>query len=237
MVVVMVAASLSAVAFNALIAVPQAAKPPARAPERFDEIVREDFFAGLRGDQVAFARAMKVCQERLAGHPKDAAAMVWQGAGLYYLAGRAFAAGDYAKGMELNTQGLSEMDEAVNLDPTVRTLIPRGAMLMAASKHLSDPAQRTATLKKGVGDFERVLELNKDSFDKLCVHDRGELLGGLAEGWYRLGDQAKADAYLKRMVAELPNTGYSRRAAAVTKEHPSPELVSLTCMGCHTSAP
>src|SRR5262245_15120454 len=42
--------------------------------ERFDYLVREDYFAGLAGDQAALERAIKVCEEALAKNPKHAEA-------------------------------------------------------------------------------------------------------------------------------------------------------------------
>src|SRR2546423_14276946 len=67
--------------------------------QRFDEIVREDFFSGLRGDKGAFERAMKRTEERLKLQPSDPEALVWHGAALYYDSGRIFATGDWKKGL------------------------------------------------------------------------------------------------------------------------------------------
>ena len=40
------------------------------AQERFDYVVRNDFFAGLSGNRAALDRAMKKCEETLAANPK-----------------------------------------------------------------------------------------------------------------------------------------------------------------------
>src|SRR5262245_20290847 len=50
--------------------------------QRFDYLVREDYFAGLAGDQAALERAIKTCEEALAKNPKHAEALVWHGSGL-----------------------------------------------------------------------------------------------------------------------------------------------------------
>jgi len=52
-------------------------------PDRFDHVVRNDFFAGFAGDEEALERAMKVSGETLAANPEHAEALVWHGAGLY----------------------------------------------------------------------------------------------------------------------------------------------------------
>jgi hypothetical protein len=65
----------------------------------------------------------------------------------------------------------------------------------------------------------------------LDSHDRGELLGALASGWLQLEQAPKAEPYLDRMVAELPNTPYAKAAAAHRGDLRS--KTPLTCLGCH----
>ena len=52
------------------------------ATQRFDYLVRADFFAGAAGDEARLARAMELCERTLADNPKHPEAMVWHGAGL-----------------------------------------------------------------------------------------------------------------------------------------------------------
>lgn len=207
----------------------------ATVPERFDNLVREDFFSGMSGDTEAFNRAMKLCEAQLATNSHDPEAMVWHGAGLYVLAGKAFRAGQRDDGIRLRNQAMEQMDAAVKLLPTVQTLVPRGAVLLTASRYIANPEIRQPVLKQGLADFEKTLQLDGVNFPKRCRHARGELLGGLAEGWYRLGDQEKADLYLKRILAELPGTEYSAAARSMLDNKPSPEQASTTCLGCHTT--
>ncbi len=118
---------------------PAPAQTPARSdmPARFDMKVREDFFAGLTGDMERFARGMKVCEEVLAANPKDPYALVWHGVGVFSQSGLAFQSGDQAKGMEMWTRGLKEMQTAVELAPDdPGTRIPRGAAMLAATQLL-----------------------------------------------------------------------------------------------------
>ena len=63
------------------------------------------------------------------------------------------------------------------------------------------------------GDFEIALQQNQRWWDKLNEHDRGELLGALADGWLQLGDTGKANVFLDRMTNELPGTPYAKNAA------------------------
>jgi hypothetical protein len=207
----------------------------APAQTRFDRKVREDFFAGFAGNQAALERGMKVTGEALAANPKNAEAMVWHGAGLIFSSGQAFQSGDQARGMDLAQRGLGEMRTGADLEPdNVAVRIPRGAVLFAYSRFLPTPELARPQIVTAVGDFERTLELQKANFDQLGTHPRGELLFGLAEGYSRLGDQAKAQAYFERIERELPETVYAKRAAMwmETKTLPANQT---GCVGCHVA--
>jgi len=94
--------------------------------DRFDMLVRADFFAGFSGDAARLARGMETCQRVLSDNPRHAEAMVWHGSGLIFEAGSAFASHDEARGIQLWAKGLREVDEAVTLAPNdVGVLIPR----------------------------------------------------------------------------------------------------------------
>ena len=50
------------------------------AAERFDQLVRGDFFAGFAGNQEALTRAMEACDDALAQNPQNAGSVsvAWQ---------------------------------------------------------------------------------------------------------------------------------------------------------------
>ena len=207
------------------------AKPPR---ERFDFLVREDFFAGMAGNQEALARGMKTCEAALAKNPKHAEALVWRGGGLVFISGQYFQKGDISKGMELWTRGLKEMDTAVALDPdSVGVLIPRGSTLINASRFMKPDEMARPHLQKGLNDYEKVLQIQKSYFAHLSGHARGELLYGLAEGWHRLGNEEKARVYFQRVVNEALGSARQQQASAFLE---TGKLVSTTmsCTGCHT---
>ena len=202
--------------------------------ERFDFLVRADFFAGFAGDQAALERGMKVCEDTLARNPNHAEALVWHGGGLVFIAGQAFQKADIRKGVELWDRGLKEMDRAVELEPrNVGVLIPRGATLLPASRFVQDKAAGRAVLEKGVGDYEKVLDLQKPYFARLSGHARGELLFGLAEGWARLGNTEKARAYFQRIVSECKDSGRQPQAAAWLEKGSLAGTEAMSCTGCH----
>jgi len=224
---------VTAVAILALLNVWEAAGQ-SPAAERFDYVVRDDFFAGLRGDAARLARAMKVCEDLLAKNPKHAEALVWHGAALMIQAGQAFQRGEGETARALSNRGVGEMEAAVAMAPAdPGVLVPRGAVLSAAARNVRDPERATAFLRTAVGDYEKAVAAQAPSFPQMSEHARGELLGGLAEGWQRLGDEDKSRGYLTRMVAELPGSPYADAAKTWLEHKPMRSGPALTCVGCH----
>ncbi len=200
---------------------------------RFDSRVREDFFAGFAGDSARLERGMKTCEEALAANPKDPSALVWHGAGVYYLSGRAFRKGDKAAGIEMNQRGIKEMNDAVALSPdSLQTRIPRGATYISSARFVDDMYTKPL-LELAVTDYEKALDLEKAYFSRVSVHGRGELLGGLAEAYRRLGNTAKAREFLERIVQELPGSPYEKQATRWLSDLSAVGKQERFCLGCH----
>src|SRR5579862_5321641 len=66
--------------------------------QRFDSLVRDDFFAGLGGDTKRFEQAMKTIDDALKESPDNPKVAVWHGAGLYFQSASAFARNDVETG-------------------------------------------------------------------------------------------------------------------------------------------
>jgi hypothetical protein len=206
----------------------------ARAEEaRFDKQVRELFFSGFAGVLGDLAKGMAICEAALQENPENAEALAWHGTGTFFSGGLAFRAGNVAEGRRLQEQGLAEMDRAVALQPhDLGTLVPRATSLFNAAKH-APPAIGGPWLRKAMGDFEEVEAINR-GFPGLSEHDRGEVLGALAEGWDRLGDSGRSRTYLERIEAELqPQSNYVQRADEWLRSGQRPDR--MTCLSCHKS--
>jgi predicted Zn-dependent protease len=204
--------------------------------ERFDNQVRADMFAGFAGDAVALDRAMKLCEATLAKDPENAEALVWHGSGSIFLGGQAMRGADYGRGAPLLAKGLQEMDDAVAKAPDrVGVLIPRAAALLEYSKYDPAPARARAELEKGLGDYEKVLTLQKSYWQTLPVHARGEIISGLAEGSLRAGDSQKARSYMERLVTETAGSPYSARAQDFLNAGTPPKQLDWHCIGCHAA--
>src|SRR2546421_7793282 len=215
------------------------ARESGKTTERFDEIVRADFFAGMMGDEARLDRGMKFCEEILASNPKHADALVWHGGGLLTRASRAYAKGDSRLGDDLWNRGLEEMNDAVRFEPdNMGVKIGRSATLigLAQSGWNASDAKARALLTSALEDYEKVYRWQKPSLRELGTHSRGELLFGLASGWSILGERGKALGYLRLVVSECKGTGYEREARRWLGVSPLP-VVQHDCVGCHVSRP
>jgi tetratricopeptide (TPR) repeat protein len=203
---------------------------------RFDHQVRNLFFSGFSGNQENLQEGMKRCQEVLAKDPKHAEALVWHGGGLMFLAGREFREGRGENGMKMFNQGLQQMDEAVALEPNrIGVRIPRGAVLLTTSRFMGPDNPMTAGLiKRGLSDYEKAHELQKEKIADMSDHSRGELLFGIAEGSSRAGDTAKAETFFNEILRLMPETPYAKRAQIWLKDRKlAPNQTG--CIGCHVA--
>jgi hypothetical protein len=203
------------------------------AQERFDLKVRNYFFSGFAGDSASLATGMRLCEEELSSHPKNAEAMVWHGSGLYFQAGAAFRTGDSQKGMELLQRGLKEMDEAVAVEPDrVGVRIPRGAALFAGSRLMPDAEMAKSLLTRAVTDYQHSYDLQAGVIDQMALHPKGELLIGLADGYSRLGNQEEAAKWFTMIREKLKGTAYAKSADAwFANKSLTPQQAG--CLGCH----
>src|SRR4051794_15028355 len=101
---------------SAAVAVSAAQEPAARS-QRFDYLVRADFFAGAAGDEARLQKVIDICEKALEQNPRHPEAMVWHGATTIVRAAQAFQKGDAAAGQPLFARGVKEMTDAAALAP------------------------------------------------------------------------------------------------------------------------
>src|SRR6185295_7500967 len=146
------------------VAISGAQAAPAAPAERFDYLVRADFFAGAAGNEARLKKVLDLCEQTLADNPRHAEALVWHGAATMVLAGRAFQSGDMATGGPLFERGLKEMNDAAALAPdNPGVLIPRAAVLFEATRNMP-PDMARPLLESAVQNYERVLEIQSPLF-------------------------------------------------------------------------
>jgi pentatricopeptide repeat protein len=201
--------------------------------DRFDFKVRNDFFAGLAGDQASLDKGMKICEDILANDPKQPEALVWHGTGLITESREAFQRGDQKKGGELWQRGLDEMDQAAELAPNdLGVRIVRGAVLLVASQYLPEEAAHPLIVK-GLSDYEKAYAVQEPNLSRLGTHKSGELMIGLADGYARLGQTDKAEQWFQRIQKDLPGTLYAKSATTwLLTRNLAPREAG--CLSCHT---
>ncbi len=206
----------------------------ARGDDRYDYTVRNDIFAGIAGDSAAMSRGLDKIEATLAKEPNHAEAIVWRGAAVFFQSGQAFQKQDNQKGMEMYMRAMGDFEKAGKLAPeNPGVLIPRAAVLMSAALGATGNPMAKQWVTTAVADYEKVQELQKDTFGSLGEHPRGELLQGLANGYRILGEEAKASQYFERIRKELPGTAYAKRAA-IWFETKTLTPAQSRCIGCHT---
>jgi hypothetical protein len=175
---------------------------------------------------------MAKIEETLATNPNHAEALVWRGVGTYWKAGQSFRAGDIVGARTLATTGMADMDRALALEPrAIGVLIPRAAVLLVAARNQSDPARSRELAALAAAGYETALTLRQPGFAGLGQHNRGEYLSGLAEAWALAGEREKSEIYLRRILAEVPNSPYAERAAAKLADWSY--RAQLNCQSCH----
>jgi tetratricopeptide (TPR) repeat protein len=204
----------------------------ALAADRFDYVVRNDFFLGFAGNEEALDRAMNLTETTLAENPKHAEALVWHGAGLLFRSGKLFQKQDFPNAMPMYQRALKELDTAVELAPdNIGVRIPRGAALMVAARSTPDPTRARPLFERAASDFQHAYDLQSSRFDKLGDHSKSELLMGLADTYYRLGDETRASLYFEKLLAMGKASPHEPEAKEwlATKKLSNP----VRCMGCH----
>ena len=187
--------------------------PKAQAPaERFDKLVREDFFAGFGGDEEALKRGLAKCDAVLQDTPKHAEALVWRGAARVFQASQLLSKQEMLAGMKLWSAGIRDMDEAVAIAPDYPGVrIPRAAVLLPAARN-TPKSMSQPLLERALDDFQTIERLQTNQVDKLGTHPLGELRMGLADVYRLQGKQDKSREQLELIQRQLPATDYATRA-------------------------
>ena len=201
-------------------------------PNRFDFQVRDDIFAGFNGDKEALQRGIERCNQTLEKNPKHAEALVCRGAARVFLAGELFQAQKQAEGFMMWTSGLKDMEDAVKLEPdNVGVRVPRAAVFSQASRNAPPPMSKP--LKEiFLTGYQTVYEKQKEHLAQLGTHPRGELLMGLADAYRLQGDLENSTRFLKKVLADMPETKYAKRAEEWLAAKPDAKLIH-NCIGCH----
>jgi tetratricopeptide (TPR) repeat protein len=206
----------------------------AAAAQQLTHLTQADVFATFNGPPERFEALMKEVDAALAANPSNPYARFLHGVGLARRSMDAIQRQDFKRATGLWEQGLAELDTARNLAPDTEKIIgSRAALLISTSRQMPDGVER-AFLPSVAADFEKVLRAWDTDGRMRSVHERGELLTGLAESLARTGQEERARAFFDRILSDLPDSVYATRARQWLDGSPESRKPSFfTCVGCH----
>jgi hypothetical protein len=197
--------------------------------------VREDMFAGFVDDDLAgYERGEKKLAEYLSEASPRPEAVAWMAGGKLYRASRAFREGKAVDGDALVREATTLMDQATAAAPDnlgVHAVLG-GSVVQLANK--LPEKYYTALMQRGRMHFAKLYSVQSPAIPQLPLHIKGELLAGVAETEFRVGDRTRASEVLNQIVKEMPGTAYAKTAATWLE---SPDKVTrdskLVCQSCH----
>jgi tetratricopeptide (TPR) repeat protein len=218
------------------VAVAQSQEPPLDdARLTIHTLVREDIFAGfLADDMQRLARGEKNIQLLLEKRPAAKAELLaWQGGAALYRAVRAYENKRNDEFKQTYRQALDLFSQARQLgqDNGGVAAVTGGSYVIFADRLPQE--DRAVAWQAAYDAFQVLWKQQAQVVERLPVHMRGELLGGLAQAAQRTGRAQEATQYIDRILTVLRDTPYER-VAKRWKEDPKAAIgSSMTCLSCH----
>lgn len=198
-------------------------------------LVREDLFAGfLANDLTRFSRGERNVETLLRERPDQRANLLaWQGGAALYRAVRAHEAGDAKEFERLYQSARDAFAEATRLqagNDGVHAIVGGSYSLFA--DRLS-ATHRPAAWTEAYESYALLWKEQGPIIDKLPVHHRGEVLGGLTQAAQRTGRTEEMGQHLDRMLTVLQGTPYEATAKQWKSDPTVAANTHLTCKNCH----
>jgi hypothetical protein len=193
-------------------------------------------FAAMSGPREDFERLMNAVDETLTADPSNAAARLLHGVLLSRRSLDAIQNNDGKAAAEFWAASLRELDRARALAPETESIIGSRAALLVSAFRSMPPQVPKPFMPSVVIDFEKVLRgwENGGTLNDRSVHERGELLTGLAQALAETGDANRARACFQRIATDMRGTVYAERAQGWLDGRPeSGDPKFFSCVGCH----
>jgi tetratricopeptide (TPR) repeat protein len=224
------------VAFVTMAAMAQSPAPPLSDPRlSVNTLLREDVFAGfLTDDAERLARGEKNLDTLLEQRPAAKSTLLaWKAGIVYYRAVRAYENNRRQEFEQNYRQALDLLAQARQANPQDGGVyaISGGVNVIFADRLPKE--HRAAAWSQAYDAFQLLWKAQGGAVDKLPVHLRGELLGGLAVSAQRTGHTQELNEYLDKILAVLGNTPYESVAKQWKKNPESAAKTSITCLTCH----
>jgi hypothetical protein len=198
-------------------------------------LVREDVFAGFMGnDMVRFARAERSIDQLLKDRPDQRGnLMAWRGSATMYravLAHEAGNSGEFVKQLEAARAAFAEAAKQTSGNDGAAAIT--GGTYAVLADRLPEPHRATAWAD-AYSNYTLLWKQQGAILDKLPVHHRGEVLGGLVQSAQRTGRTEEMAQHLDRMITLLQGTPYEATARQWKVNPASAATTKVTCKACH----
>lgn len=218
------------------VAAAQTPEPPlADARLTIHTLVREDIFAGfLEDDMARFARGEKSIQLLLEKRPAEKSSLLaWQGGANLYRAIRALEDNRRDEFDRQYKQAQALFAEAQQANPRDGGVaaVTGGTYVLFADRLPKE--LRAAAWSQAYDAYQALWKQQAPIVDRLPVHLRGELLGGLAQSSHRTGRTEEMGQYLDKILEVMRDTPYEPVAKQWKKNPNAATSASLTCLSCH----
>ncbi len=228
--------SLLLVAATCLTAVAQSPEPPlADKRLRVETLLREDFFAGvLDDDKDRLARCEKNIELLLEQRPNDKPTLLALKAGVaMYRAVRAHEAKQTDAFDKQYAQALDLLAQARKLGPGNPAVAAITGGLYSILADRLPESQQGAAWSTAYDSYQSLWKIQARVVEKLPLHLRGELLGGLAQSAQRTGRTKELSQWLDKIQAVAPDSSYAKVAARWKEDPKAAATTRITCLTCH----
>jgi tetratricopeptide (TPR) repeat protein len=218
------------------VAVAQSLEPPLSDTRlTHHTLVREDIFAGfLTDDMERFARGEKNIQLLIEKRPgAKADLLAWKGGATLYRAVRAHENKRSDEFQKYYREALDLFSQARQLQPEGDGVaaVTGGSLVVFADRLPKE--NRAAAWSQAYDAYQTLWKHQAPIVERLPVHIRGELLGGLAQSALRTGRTEEATQYLDKILTLLRDTPYEPIAKQWKANPKAAADNSITCMTCH----
>jgi hypothetical protein len=198
-------------------------------------LLREDIFAGfLAKDMTRFARGERNVELLLKDRPDQRGNLLaWKGTTLMHRAVLAHEAGkadEFRKGLEAARAAFAEAAKQTAGNDGVAAIT--GGTYSVFADRLPEP-HRAAAWADAYAAYSLLWQQQGAAIDKLPVHHRGEVIGGLVQAAQRTGRTDEMAQHLDRMLTLLKDTPYEAMAQQWKTDPSSAAATKLTCKNCH----
>ena len=198
-------------------------------------LLREDIFAGfMSNDMVRFGRAERNIEQLFKDRPDQRGNLLaWKGAAATYRAVLAHESGnngEFLKLLQAARAAYAEAAKETSGNDGVAAIT--GGTYTVFADRLPEPHRATGWAE-AYSNYSLLWKQQGPAIDKLPVHHRGEVIGGLVQSAQRTGRTEEMNQHLDRMLTLLQGTPYEATAQQWKANPASASTTKVTCKACH----